>query len=216
MRSLNEFFDKIYCIHVEGLLDRKKCIDTVAETLNCEIEIIKAHTPSDCDLPSNMGRCLPAEYACSVSHLSAWEKIILDETKRPLILEDDVVINPNIDVFQMLDDKRDLLFANDVDISFLGLNYRDRAKLVKIDDHLVRVIHAFALHAYAPPLEVLKELSQDLNRNELYDNPQTIDIKMANVYHRLNAIAIYPPIFVQKNGFSLIQNKIVDYKGVLI
>jgi len=215
MKSLNDYFDKIYCIHLDGYEDRKKCIDDVASKLNCDIEVFNAYTPSDCNLPPNMGVCLPTEYACSMSHIKLWEKILEDNPKRPLILEDDVIVNVDVDAFALLDRVRSSLLSEDTDIAFLGLNYRSHGKFCKISDDLFKVQYAYALHAYSPSMKAVKNLSILFAEDKLYSNPRVLDYKMAQIYHLINAITIAPSILYQKRGFSVIQNRELNYEGWL-
>ena len=215
MKSLNDYFDKIYCIHINGLNDRNKCIDDVRSKLNCDIEIFNAYIPSDCNLPNNMGACLPTEYACSISHIKLWEKILKDNPKRPLILEDDIVINEDIDIFSMLDRVQAMLLSNDTDIAFLGLNYRSYGEFDRINDDLLKVKYAYALHAYSPSMRALKNLSILFAEDKLYSNPKVLDYKMAQIYHLINVITVHPSILYQKAGFSVIQNRELNYEGWL-
>lgn len=215
MRSLNDFFDKIYCIHVDGYDDRLNCIHNVEKQLNCEIEIFNAYTPDMCDIPTNPPPRLNTEYACATSHIKLWEHIQHDNPVRPLILEDDVVVNSDIDIFQLLDDVCDQLLSDTTDIAFLGINYRLDTRFHQLTDKLLKVNRAYTTHSYSPTTSMINELLQTINMTELYNNPKPIDGEMCRMYPLYNVIAIKPPIFYQQTGISIIQNNYVNYDSWL-
>jgi glycosyl transferase family 25 len=93
--SLNDYFDKIYCIHLNGQKDRYDNIKKLEKDLNCDIEIFNAFHWRDLKLPPNM-KINPGEYGCTYSHLKLWKHIVDNEIDNVLILEDDVILSQDL------------------------------------------------------------------------------------------------------------------------
>ena len=213
MGLINKYFDKIYCIHVVGNSDRLNNIKKLSSMLQSKIHIFPACTPKTCVLPTNLS-IIPEEYACAMSHIKLWDYALTDNYKRCLILEDDAILNNDIDLDAMLIKCGDQLVDEKYNLSFLGLNYKC-ANLISISDNLVSVKRAYALHAYSPTKEGLCFFKKHISETFLKNNQKPIDVHTANLYSQMSTIAIKPPIFIQKAGYSLIQKHVLDYRESL-
>lgn len=216
MNSMSEFFDKIYVIHVNGYDDRKENINRLKEQFNTEIEIFNAFTPAMLDIPSTC-KMLHTEYACTYSHLALWKKIIQDNPKRPLILEDDAVICSS-DIFSPIRRQRDICLSEETDITYLGLNYIV-ARMFKINEEMSKLNFAYALHAYSPSIRFLKYIVtiKNFNVDELYVTPDPIiDVRVAHILSQFNCVAFNKPLLSQNPGTSIIHGTFKDYNHCLL
>ena len=214
MNSLNDYFDKIYAIHVWGYEDRLLCINNIKTTLNCDIEIFNAYTPVNCGLPRTLVKN-PAEYACGISHMKLWEKILKDRPERPLILEDDVIVNKDIDVFKLLSDNYINLLDPIVDIAYLGLNYTHKSNYQYIGQHLIKIKASLASHAYSPSMDFLSGINFNKLHNYFNNCCLAFDTLLSENFINLNILGLKPPILYQKPGYSIILNRNVDYTHML-
>lgn len=208
-KKLCDYYDKIFCITLLDVKDRVENIKNVSKQLGVDINCFKAITPDDIKIPKQIC-CLQNEYACGKSHVAIWEHILDNSYGRCLILEDDVKINPEFNI-SILHKYRDILLEKS-DISFLGLNYRDRSKFKPINNDILKVNYAFALHSYSPSTQFLEKIVK-----KYYTDNYTgqIDRFMANEYRSCEAYAIHPPMFTQKSGYSYIQKRNINYDRVL-
>ncbi len=216
-KSLNDYFDKIYCVHMEeGYEDRKVAIDEFATQMNCEIIISPGVNVNDIDIPSNI-TIKPTQLACSMAHVRLWLRILRDQPKRALIIEDDAVINRNVDVLAILDKYHDYAFNDSIDLTLLGTNYVS-ARTTRIDDHIHRLHVGYCTHAYSPSMKYLKwMLNHKINLDSLHVNPnQIIDNTLVSTMSNHNCIVFNPPLVCQKAGFSIIDNAHNDFSKELI
>lgn len=216
-KSLNDYFDKIYCIHVDGYEDRYNNIMELAKEMNCDIEFFEASTPKTIDIPE-LKQISPTQYACAHSHLNLWHKIMTeDKPHRPLILEDDAKINENVDVLDILERYHERVLNEHIDITLLGTNYVS-ARTQPIDDHIQKLTFGLCLHAYSPTLCVLNWIWDGIvNLGSFYNNPQrAIDDYVGIAISRKNCRVFRPPLMYQKDGYSIINGVYDDYRGELI
>lgn len=212
--SLNDYFDRIYCIHITGNAERYENIQKFKKDVNCDVEIFQASTPDTLNIPENSNH--KYEYACTHSHLSLWKKIIQDNPNRPLILEDDAKIC-NQDLFNMLERNCEIVNSKNVDILFLGLNYA-RAVLTYCNEDMVKVLFAYALHAYSPTVAILQRLVKNkyFDVDKLYENPNPIiDVRTAQILKEVSAVVFKKALVTQMPCYSHIQNEYRNYTGWL-
>lgn len=207
--SLNNYFDKIYCIHVSDAIDRLECIKDIESKLNCTIDIFDAATPQTIDIPDRLDKLKPTEYACAYSHIKLWDKIIKDNPSRPLILEDDIVINGDkcLNKLEQIKDK----LTDELDVLFLGLNYTvARLKKTPKCDLLYRVNFAFALHSYSPSISFLKSIKNKINLYNVNKKLKPIDVLTADELKNYRCLTFKPSLLYQKASKSLIHGVFVD------
>lgn len=215
MKSFNQYFDKIYCVHIGGVADRRQSIETLSNQLNCEINWFDASTPNNIKVPSNI-KILPGEFCCAISHIRLWNKIIKDNPKRPLIIEDDAFVKDPNEAFKILERVSPTLLDSSVDLAYLGVNYRSVSDMHKIIEYVYRIHYAYTTHAYSPSVNFLKDIHKILNIASYYEHPTIpIDVCLARLMKNYNCMTLKPSIISQKEGFSFVQNKNVDFRKEL-
>lgn len=213
MKSLNDYFDKIYSVHIETSEERLDNITGLEKALNCEIEIFPCFMPEPEDIQESC-TVSTGTFGCTYSHIKLWEKIVQDKPKRPLILEDDSVINPILDaglVFDLLDGC-DII--DDVDLLYLGVNFKTGATEY-INDHLYKLLYAPTTNAYSPTLASTKKLLEHLSMDHLMENPnRIIDIEISKLINKgaLEGRIINPAPLIQQPGHSWLLNRFADYR----
>lgn len=89
----------------------------------------------------------PGEIGCTLSHQKCYEKLVHSEEKYALILEDDIVVRPNMDsVFPRIEE----LMQTDKPLIFLlsGWYWFWGTKKIDTHYHVANVYDAFLTHAY--------------------------------------------------------------------
>ena len=144
--TLNQLFDGIYCINLPSSRDRRLNMEKEFKFHQCNATFIQAISPIDLEYqeakknrqidPKYQPRCYcikkckhasrllrESEIAISLSHRSAYNKIIENDDKISLIVEDDVVFHKNIDkIISHIFDKglKELLLSDTPIIVFCG------------------------------------------------------------------------------------------------
>jgi GR25 family glycosyltransferase involved in LPS biosynthesis len=95
--------DKIYIIHYEPLIERKQYLDSVLPLLNIDYEYVLMNSKTDAEVLANLDdiyfydealwkKMNLNEIGVSVFHLNVYKKILQENHKLCLILEDDAVL----------------------------------------------------------------------------------------------------------------------------
>lgn len=99
--------DKIFIIHYEPLIDRKRYLDSVIFDLGIPFEYVYNNETTDSLIKENiqdyycfnqeiLGRMLSLPEICvSISHINVYKRIINESLNNCLILEDDAILNDN-------------------------------------------------------------------------------------------------------------------------
>jgi GR25 family glycosyltransferase involved in LPS biosynthesis len=204
--KLNEYFDKIYCINVGSREDRKEHIENQMLKFGLEIVFFDASVPEDLVLPEDMGDMNKYEYACADSHVRLLEKIAKGRHEKVLILEDDVEFINDLNL------RFDGTKIPDYDMLYLGLNYAN-STYEKLDETFSRVSYAYTTHAYAVTKKSAKKILKLINRNNLDQLKEPIDVLYAKLMcNEKNDVFVFNnPFAVQKDGHSSILQKDVNY-----
>lgn len=211
---INDFFDKIYCINIDRRTDRwEKClIEFEKHGLNVErFSAIDGNTEN-----YNLGYPYDNELAGSISHLNLIKKVKELNLKNVLILEDDVefVENAN-DLFdeyvkQLPEDWYGLHFGGN---HVYGLQRTPQPNIVRMN-------RSYAIHAYALNSNSFDILIEYLTKkiNDVIQNGKSVikesvaaDYFIADLHRILNFYCFVPHIAWQKDDYSDIQRKNVNY-----
>ena len=213
MKSLNDYFEYVYCIHVIGKEDRMNNIEKLIKDLNIQdLKLFEASTPDNIEIPDNLGKIhncgilLPTEYACGHSHLRLLQEIIEREGPgRSLILEDDACINPEVNVLDILDYEAERALDNSVDLVQLGSNYK-QLKSRRINDNLHHMTFGVTTHAYSPSVDMAKWIWNNVMNIEKFKSHKTdaIDTLFAKNMGSRNCRVFNPPLMYQMPCHSLI------------
>lgn len=92
---------KFFYINLEERTDRKKFIEDQAEKLNLETERVAAIDKNNSIIKDHLARNLfngvnASAMACTLSHISAWKKILNQKLEFAIVLEDDAILAPSL------------------------------------------------------------------------------------------------------------------------
>lgn len=198
MKSLNDYFDKIYCINLEKSTDRWKECSRIFEKHNLNVERVEA---IDGSLIKNSTNLLAGEYGCLLSHFKVLNLCKNQSINRALILEDDVEFNDNLtNLFSEYIEQ-----VPEWDLLYFGGNHTPSSPNF-VSENVLKLNHSYAIHAYGVNSKSIDVLLQNVK-----DSSIQIDVVYANLQAHLNVYSFYPALAWQRKGFSFIHNTLVDY-----
>lgn len=220
MNSLNNFFDKIYCINLDTRLDKwNECLIEF-QKLNIEVERFPAINGNPI---FNIGMNLTAgAYGLMLTHQEIMKEVVLKNYKNVLILEDDVMFINDFysyffDKIKFLPDDWDFLYlggnnhfnqgqfkliTGDPNILINKFNYRElKHELCKTT--WTQTTHAVSINnkAYGSVLEYINK----------FKNKPIDDIFRIMQQSGYNAYTFLPSLALQRPSVSDIENRFVDY-----
>lgn len=213
--TLNDFFDKVYCINLDRRNDRwdENCLPQFNRINLKNVERISAVDGKTLDLPH--GDVYNGELAGSMSHLMALKKAKEESVSKLLLLEDDVVFKETInnDFFNIIQN-----LPSDWDIIFFGGNHQGGG--MQITNGIIRIFHSYAIHACGINNKCFDNLINYLdisinnvlkNRHIKFTPSVAADFFLAQLHKNLNVYCFYPHLAWQLEGFSDIQQSFTDY-----
>ena len=211
--KLNEYFDKIYCINLDRRTDRWEECQKIFSKHNLEVEHFSAVDGSK----ENYGLGYPfdSELAGAISHTKVIEKARELNLKNVLILEDDVDFIDNLE--ELFTKFIDIVPKNWDGILFGGNHVGGYTHL---NNDIVKINRSYALHAYCLNSESFEYVINYMNnkiKNTINKGKNSIrtsvaaDFFMADLHSINNWYCFKPHLAWQRNGFSDIQNTVVNY-----
>jgi len=220
MNSLNDFFEKIYCINLDTRIDKWNECEIEFKKLNIEVERFSAINGNPLfkeGMNLNAGN-----YGLVLTNQEIMIEVALKNYKNVLILEDDVMFINNF--YSYFFDKIKSL-PEDWDLLYLGGNnhfHQGKFKLITGDPNMVvhkynyrqlnhelckttwtQTTHAISINnkAYGAVLDYIRK-----NYNKPID-----DIFRIMQQSGYNAYTFLPSLALQRPSMSDIENKFVDY-----
>ncbi len=220
MKTLNDFFEKIYCINLDTRLDKWNECEKEFNKLNIQVERFPAINGNPI---FKQGMNLTAgAYGLMLTHQEIMIEVALKNYKNVLILEDDVTF---IDNFYNYFFEKIKSLPEDWDLLYLGGNnmfHKGKFKLItgnpNIEIHKynyrtlnhelckttwTQTTHAVSINnkAYGSVLDYIRK-----NNNKPID-----DIFCIMQQSGYNAYTFLPSLALQRPSISDIENKFVDY-----
>lgn len=221
MKTLNEYFSKIYCINLDKRPDKYKECLTEFKKININVERIAGidGTPVfKTGINKNAGA-----YGLLLTNIKIIENAYTNKDKNILILEDDVMF---IDDFNKIFNEKIQFLPNDWDVLYLGgnnmfqkgkhtlvtgdINFKVTKENYKTLNHeLCKTTWTQTTHAVAINSKYYNTLLQGIGRNS--------HLPIDNVYCILqqedacNAYTFLPSLALQRPCFSDIENVFLDY-----
>lgn len=208
MITLNNYFEKIYCINLERRSDRwEECLNEFSKH-NLIVDRYNAIDGNDIESVSGLSN---SQIATVHSHLEVLKKAKKDNLSNVLVLEDDIEFHED---FDSIFDKWNLEIPEDWDIIFFGGNHAANnpwspGELKKISEHVYKVTHCLALHCYAVKNTVYDKLISVLSE---FNNPA--DNAIAKIQKEVNCYVIRPHIAWQRPSHSDLLGFFTDYVGL--
>lgn len=182
MSTLNNYFDKIYCINLDRRSDRWEKCEALFDKVKIQVERFSA---IDKNSIVNNSKITNGQLACLYSHYNVVQTAKNFGYSKILILEDDVVFEENIDeIFkQSIDD-----IPEDWNMLYFGGNHLHGLNHVK--NNVYKTIYSLATHAYGIKNSFYDTILSKLKLAEL-----PVDVYYASMHQQY-------PSYLIKNGNS--------------
>ena len=220
MKTLNEYFSKIYCINLDSRPDRyNECLREFKK-LNIDVQRVSGINGK---LYFRPGLNLSAgAYGLLLTNIRIIEDAIMNEHKNILVLEDDVKF---IDIFYKIFNEKITLLPNDWDLLYLGGNnvfHQGKFNLITGDKNfkvtkenyktlnheLCKTTWTQTTHAVAINSKFYDILMDSIRKNMT----QPIDLQYCTLQQTgYNAYTFMPSLVLQRPSFSDIENMFMDY-----
>lgn len=203
MRTLNDYFDKIYCINLDDRKDRWESCQNKFNTHKLNVERISAIKGSDLNLdwPPEIKE---GAVGCSLSHLFTMKMAKHLNLNNYLVLEDDIEFDENFN------EKFSEIYNNQVpdnwDMLYLGGQHFHGMDLRQVSENVFKCQYTLTTHSFA-----VKNTVYDLFIDKLIDITKPCDVHFAESHKDINAYVIIPHLTWQGESYSDVQNANVDY-----
>jgi hypothetical protein len=199
MKSLNDYFDKIYCVNLKRSVERWQACEQIFSTHNLNVSRFDAVDGFELNLENT--NLLPGEYGCFMSHYNIIKECKDEKYNRVLILEDDVEFHPNLtELFFKYQEQ-----LPEWDMLYFGGNHTPMPPIL-VSDNILKLRHTYTTHAYA-----VNSNSIDFIFSKMQNPCKQIDVIYAELQRCLDVYCFYPALAWQRDGYSYIHNTVVDY-----
>lgn len=207
MKTLNDYFDGIYCVNLDKRVDRWKECKKEFERNN--ISAIRYSAIDGKDLTPEVFTHFnqfetAGQLGCLLSQYNVLKIAKMCNHSSVLIMEDDVAFCENFN--EQLENKMKEV-PEDWDMLFFGANHI--APPLKITDNVYRVQRAYSAHCYA-----IRNTMYDTLLELLVQFKEPLDVIYANLQHSINAYVFNPHLVWQRPDYSDICGQYVDYRHV--
>lgn len=204
MTTVNDYFEKIYCVNLAKRPERWESAKKQFSKHNIHVERYDA---VDGKTIGNIPTLKPGELGCLISHLDILMNCQKNNIKNVLITEDDVQFceNFNSKFSQYLKE------LPEWDMLYFGANHAlcnpyESNPPIKITDHVYRILHAYSTHAYAVNSTCYQYLIDHLSKMT-----HPLDVMYSRIQRDLKVYLFRPHLAWQSEGYSDIMETNVDY-----
>ena len=202
MKTLNDYFDKIYCINLDDRKDRMVDAEKQFHKHDLSVERVPAIKGS------NMNLDFPPEIkegavGCALSQLFILKFAKQVNARTFLLIEDDIEFDED------LNDKFDKYYSEvpkDWDMIYLGGQHFHGMNLTQVSEHIFKCEYTLAAHSVA-----FKHTVYDRFIDKLIDITKPCDVHYAEMHKDINAYVIVPHLTWQRVSYSDIEKFNVDY-----
>lgn len=202
MKTLNDYFEKIYCINLDKRIDRWNQAKEEFDKNKLNIERVSGIDGSSLNLefPEEIKE---GAVGCALSHLFTLKIAKQNNLNSFLLLEDDIVFSDNMNekFFKILDQ-----VPSDWDMLYLGGQHFHGMNLKQIDENVYKCEYTLAAHSVA-----FRNTVYDRFINSIIDITKPCDIHYAESHREINAYVLIPHLTWQRNTYSDIEKANVDY-----
>lgn len=204
MNTLNDYFERIYCINLAKRSERWE--SAKKQFLNNNITAIR-YEAIDGNQYDSVNGLKPGELGCLLSHLNILKECQKNNIENVLITEDDVQFCEDFN-FKFFEYIKEL---PKWDILYLGANHAlcnpyENNPPIKITEHVYRVIHAYSTHAYAVNKSCYQYLIDHISKST-----NSLDVMYSQIQKNLEVYIFRPHLAWQSEGYSDILETNVDY-----
>lgn len=196
-------FDHYYCINLESRKDRKKECEEIFSSLKIPVTFFNA---IDGNMIKNVSTKISiGNIGCCMSHYKLWEEIKNKNYENVLIMEDDIEFSDNaVSLFESFYTE----VPSDWQLLYFGGNHC-KEKLNFISKHVHKLKNTYTTHCYAVKQKTINYLLNKFNMNNLFN--KEIDVNLSDVQKEIPSYGFYPHLAWQRESFSNIENKNVNY-----
>jgi glycosyl transferase family 25 len=198
--KIDEFFSKTYCINLLKRKDRWN--EFVNEMDKYSITNYERYEAVNGDLIRNKTKLLNGELGVLQTHYNIIKHCKKNNINSVLIMEDDVVFNEEINNIS----EYMKLIPENWDFIYFGGNHIYGKPPVKINEKIIKLNYTVALQCVA-----IKNTMYDFILQMLEKKEKQVDAYYAELHKFANAYGVYPNIATQREGFSDIQKRNVNY-----
>ena len=196
LEILNKYINKVIYINLDERNERRESIEVLLNKIFDKDKIIRCNAIKD-----NNGAI-----GCTKSHIKCLKLAIENEWDNVLIMEDDIMLTKNISEYifeNLVKNNFDVIVLGGTEVSYNPFNYK-LLECQTTGSYLVKKLYFKKLKDnFEEGLEKL--LNTNIKREFAIDQYWT---KLQRVD---NWKIIYQPLFMQKERYSNIENKIVNY-----
>jgi len=204
MKTLNDYFEKIYCVNLDKRTDRWDECEKEFKKHDLKVERFSAFDGTIVEIansPLNDGQT-----GCALSHLEIIEICKSKEYSNCLILEDDIQFDEELNnklpnIMEQVPDNWDMLYFGG---NHAANNPNAPGKLVKVTENIFKVTHCFTTHSYAIKNTVYDKIIS------CFDGTAPIDTSFSRVQPYINCYVIRPHLAWQRPSYSEIAGKFTD------
>lgn len=208
MITLNQYFDKIYCINLKRRPDRWEESLNEFKKYDLKVDRFDAVDGNNYKSTSNLNN---GQIGTIYSHLNIIKTAKKENLNNVLILEDDIKFHN--DVISLFNEWNSEI-PEDWDMIFLGGNHIGNnpwspGKLIPITEHIFKVTYCLALHCYAVKNTLYDKLIDSLSN---IDKPA--DVIIADFQSNINCYIIRPHLAWQRPSYSDLSCFFADHVGL--
>jgi GR25 family glycosyltransferase involved in LPS biosynthesis len=194
--------DKIFCINLKKRTDRKKLAENEFSKFGLDFEFFEG---VDGQLINLKYRIKPGGVGCLLSHLNLYKYIKNIDGDVFMITEDDVVFSDDfIEKYNNLIQ----IVPNDWNLLYFGGNHNS-LKLNMVSENIHRLQKTYTTHCYLVKKSCIDFLISEFESSQLFDSE--VDVHLSNVQSKIPCYGFTPSIAWQREGFSDIEMRNVDY-----
>jgi len=206
MKTLNDYFEKIFCINLDKRFDRWKESRNEFEKHNLQVERITAIDGKIQNVNTNLK---PGELGCILSHLKVIKKAKKDNLKNVLILEDDVEFDKNLNQlffeYESQLPKWDMLYFGG-NHSFNNVYMPKHNEPIKVSENVYKIRQIYTTHCYA-----IDNSLYDMIIDNVSQMRSPLDVIYSSIHSKCETYLLRPHLAWQRNDYSDIMEKSVDY-----
>jgi GR25 family glycosyltransferase involved in LPS biosynthesis len=214
MTTLNDYFEKIYCINLDKRKDRWKESRQEFKKHDLKVQRFSALSGDDFPEDSVLGKRYRSiglnagQVGCTLSHRELIKKIKSKKFKSALILEDDIQFDDNLNekipfIMDQLPEDWDIFYFGG---NHVGNNPWSNGSLTQVTENIFKVTHCYTTHAYA-----VKETVYDKIIECFKDSTIThVDECLSRIQSQINCYIVRPHIAWQRPSFSDLRNMFLD------
>jgi glycosyl transferase family 25 len=207
MKTLNDYFDRIYCINLYRRVDRWNLVKEEFNKHSLMVNRYSAIDGNDLNLevfsnPSVFETV--GQLGCLISHYNVIKTAKYHNLSSVLIMEDDIIFcdDFNLHLEQKMQD-----VPENWDMLFFGANHITRP--IRVTDNIYKMTRAYSAHCYA-----IKNTMFDSLLEILCQFKEPLDVTYANLQPNINSYVVNPHLVWQNPGYSDICEQPVDYTHV--